>query len=224
MNSVYKYFGNKNHLCAFVENGEVYLNSLSYFISCEDASRRDESEDTYVYRPQAGLQINNLTTGQSFILPVQLNSKIQGADDIYLFCTSTELSESLFKKFGAYGCVEIFDVEAFKNRLNLKIKEFLQQENYGSDQLLDGPVVYYDASNEPETRHACPDQIVMAKPERFGEEREYRFAFSKIANTFQVNQVDYTLSSKMPISTTKHGSVLLQLGSLSDICRTVSFK
>lgn len=219
---LYKYFGHKNHLENFIEHGEVYLNSVSYFLNCEENSRRDETENLNVYRPINGLIVNSSITGQTFTVPLQLNSQIYGTDRIFVFCMSSQYSAQLNHKFRAYGCVEIADVEAFKERLRLKIKTHLGINDLSKDIFLSGPISYYDSADEPGTRHACPDQIVMAKPKAFSDEQEYRFVFTEDAALFQVNQVKYSLSSGTLQSQDKHSHLILRLGSLADICRIVT--
>src|SRR5690606_811202 len=107
MPSLYRYFSDKEHLRKFMERGEVYINSLSYYLTCESESRRDPSEDANIYAPESGLVITNQTTGMTFTVPAQLISKVGGADRIFVFCASTQLSDHLYRKFAAAGCVRI---------------------------------------------------------------------------------------------------------------------
>lgn len=219
MTSIYKYFGNKNWGNSFIENGEIYFNSLSYFISCEDQSRRDDDEDAHILRREEGLQINVLTTGKTFTYNGQLCSKIRKADRIYVFCASAEFNENLYQKFNSQVCVEIYDLEEFKRRLQFKITEAHKQGLLGSDQLLSGPVDYYSYGDGPGAAHACPDQIVMGKSDKYKEENEYRFAFSLDKGAFAVNNVDYTLSRNSVPTSGNPSHRVLRLGSLIDICK-----
>ena len=219
MTSLFKYFGDKKWMKSFLEDGEVYFNSLSYFISCEDKSRKDINEDACIIKPDEGLEITNLRTQQTLIFDGQLNSKVKAPDRIYVFCTSTEFNEKLYQKFNAQGCVEISDVDKFKNRLQSKITETYRQERFGNDQLIAAPVNYFSLSDEPLARHACPDQIVMGKDENYKEEKEYRFAFSLDAGVFDVNNVTYNLSRSSVPTNSKLTHQILCLGSLLDICK-----
>ena len=63
---IYKYFNNTNFRDRFVNLGEVYFNSLSYFLSCEDASRRDNTENANLYKPADGLQITKVDSQITF--------------------------------------------------------------------------------------------------------------------------------------------------------------
>lgn len=219
---IYKYFGEKKHLNSFLEDGEVYFNSLSFFISCEDKSRRDNEEGTCIYRPTGGLLVTNLTTQKTFTLPGQFNSKIKSPDRIFVFCVSNDLSKDLYQKFRAQGCIEILDAEEFKRRLQSQITEAHRQGKLGSDQLMAGPVSYFPLNEEPGTRHACPDQIVMAKSEDYKDEKEFRFAFSLDAGAFDVNNVEYSLSPSSVPTNSGLASQTFRLGSLVDICKVVS--
>lgn len=200
----------------------MYFNSLSYFLNCEENSRRDETENVNIYRPSGGLVINNLATGETFTVQAQLNSQVDGADRIFIFCVSAEYSTHLQSKFCAYGCVEISDVDTFKDRLQSKIKDHLGMSELKREAFLSGLVDYYNITAAPGARHACPDQIVMAKPERFAEEKEYRFAFTDDVTLFDVNNVRYDVSSGAHQASPISGHALLKLGSLADICKIIA--
>lgn len=99
--------------------------------------------------------------------------------------------------------------------------------------LLAGEVEYFDSQHEPGTRHACPDQIVMSKvdrysdekkTERYSDEKEYRFAFAIDKDAFAVNNVSYSLAHDLGSPNYALDKRVLILGNLSDICRTVSVK
>ena len=102
--SIFKYFGDNQHLENFLQKGEVFFNTLSYFLSCEDLSRRDISEDANVYMPSKGLEISITATNQKLKDQRGLISRVKRPDRIFVFCTSLELSENLFRKFCAAGC------------------------------------------------------------------------------------------------------------------------
>lgn len=225
LNSLYRYFSDINHMQKFIERGEVYCNSLSFFLSCEEKSRRDETEDACVYRPLSGLEVFNQTTQTKPILSMQFNSKVKEPNRIFIFCMSGVLSETLYKKFKAQACVEIFNADEFRNRLSAKISSKFKEGILKNDQLLSDFVTYVSTADPPGVRHACPDQIIMAKSDRFKDEVEYRFAFADCADAFEVNNVEYTLSEgTVPTLSTKEKSVL-EIGPLSDICKvTEDFK
>ncbi len=218
-NSTFKYFSQESYLDGFLKNGEVFFNTLSYFLSCKDPARRDETEDSNIYKPADGLQITLTERQQQLVDHRGLISKVKNAHRIFVFCTSLELSEELSKKFCSVGCVEIFDIEEFKIRLKKRIKS--PAHNIKNKELLSGKVDYYNLAQESDTRHACPDQIIMSKIEHFSDEKEYRIAFAKDANAFAVNNIDYYLANS-PIPSSKEGiPKKLILGNLTDIARVV---
>ena len=122
MERIYKYFGNQAYLDSFLA-GEVYFNSLSFFLSCEDMSRRDDAEDRFIFRPHRGLQVTNHTTRSEFVLHGQLNSRVKNPDRIFIFCASTKYCRSLIRKFGAQCCVEVSNVQEFKRRIQHALQQ-----------------------------------------------------------------------------------------------------
>lgn len=195
------------------------FNTLSYFLLCEDEARRDYLEDSNIYRPSDGLQITLTKTQQKLIDPRALISKVKNPHRVFVFCTSTENSDYLYQKFSAKGCVEILDLNEFKKRISRVMKKPIH--NIKSTTLLAGNVSYYNHEQESGTRHACPDQIIMSKLISFSQEREFRFAFAKDRNAFDVNNVEYSLSSGIVLSNLVGNGKKLTLGNLTDIVRVI---
>ena len=220
--SIYKYFNNVGFRDRFINAGEVYFNSLSYFLSCEDKSRRDNTENANLYKPANGLQITKLHSQQTFTDARTLISTIKNPNRVFVYCTSNELSEVLFKRFSATTCVEIFNLPEFQKRLQKSLKNRARLGIIKNTTLLNGSVDYYNSENEPDTSHAWPDQIIMAKQSNpFSVEKEYRFAFAKDKNAFDVNNVDYSLGAEVQPFMGQHTHQVLHLGNLSDICKVV---
>lgn len=215
--SVFKYFKNEDHLKSFVNRGEVMFNTLASFLICEDESRRDYLEDSNIYRPSDGLQIMLTRTQQKLTDSRALISKVKNPNRVFIFCTSTENNAYLYRKFSAVGCVEIFNVDAFKERVLRVMKKPIH--NIKNQTLLADLVSYYDHEQDSGTRHACPDQIIMSKHKFFSEEREFRFAFAKDKDSFDVNNVDYSLSNQIVLPNLVGNGKKLILGNLSGIVR-----
>ena len=195
------------------------FNPLSYFLSCEDESRRDYLEDSNIYKPSDGLQITLTRTQQKLTDHRALISKVKNPNSVFVFCTSTENSDYLYKKFSAVGCVEILNLDAFKKRILRVIKKPIH--NIKNQTLLADSVSYYDHEQESGTRHACPDQIIMSKLTNFSKEKEFRFAFAKAKNAFDVNNVNYSLSHEIVPSNSAGNGKKLTLGGLTDIVRII---
>ena len=217
--SIFKYFSQEKYLDTFLEKGEVFFNTLSYFLSCEDSERRDVTEDANVYMPSNGLEITISATNQKLRDHRGLISRLKRPDRVFVFCTSLDLSEILFKKFGAAGCVEISDVQEFSNRISRYLRK--SAHNIKNREILSAKVEYYGFDEEPGTRHACPDQIIMSKNNRFSDEKEYRIAFAKDADAFAVDNVNYTLTDALEANAAKGRPKKLILGNLSDIAKRV---
>lgn len=199
--------------------GEVFFNTLSYFLSCEDLARRDANEGTNIYKPPDGLEVTNVTTNQKFKDHRGLISRIKHPERVFVFCTSLELSDNLFKKFSASGCAEISDVKELSNRISRHLRR--SAHKIKNKEILSGRVEYYNFGDKPEARYACPDQIIMSKSENFSDEKEYRIAFAKDANAFEVNNVDYYLSNSLTSYIKIGKPKKLSLGDLTDIAKFV---
>jgi hypothetical protein len=228
---LFKYFSKHEYAENFISKGEVYFNSLSYFLSCEEVSKRDPYEDVNVYKPVNGLQVTNVSSHEKFVDPRTLISRLNNPHRIFVFCTSAVLNEQLWKKFNSVSCVEITNTEKFRERIAKAIvKPILRLKN---KTLLAGEVEYFDSQQEPGTRHACPDQIVMSKVdrysdekkiERYSDEKEYRFAFAIDKDAFAVNNVSYSLAYDVGSPNYSLDKRIIVLGNLSDICRIVSIR
>jgi hypothetical protein len=219
---LFKYFSKHEYAENFISKGEVYFNSLSYFLSCEEVSKRDPYEDVNVYKPVNGLQVTKVSSHEKFVDPRTLISRLNNPHRIFVFCTSAVLNEQLWKKFNSVSCVEITNREKFKERIaEAIVKPILRLKN---KTLLAGEVEYFNSQDEPGTRHACPDQIVMSKIDEFSHEKEYRFAFAIDKEAFDVDNVSYSLAYDVESPTYTIDYKVIRLGNLSDICRITSVK
>jgi hypothetical protein len=163
--------------CCFVEsllNGDVRFQPLSYYQAHENAlAIGDPHEAMRLFRPTAGQQINNLTTGKQFTLPATFVSSVV-ANEIFVFCASESLSEELAREFDCDACVEICDVKRFTRRLQAAVRALP-----GSHALIRRPVSYYEDADPVGVNWALPELIVMSKRVFYAEQREYRFAFAE---------------------------------------------
>jgi|ERR1035438_4418649 hypothetical protein len=107
----FKYFTKLEYAEAFLD-GNVLCRTASFFRDYEDAHARqiigDEYEGTRRYRPLSGLEINNLTRGQSLTLNAGMEC-LTKAHEIYIFCMSHACTDILKKEFNAVACAEIRD-------------------------------------------------------------------------------------------------------------------
>lgn len=217
MSSLFRYFS-KSYASDFVQTGSVLLRSLSYFRDYEDAGvRADEHEGTLVHQTLGGLQINNLTTGDSGIVPYRFESTAK-EDDIFVYCMSTELCPEIAQRFNAEVVVEILDPSKFLTRLRASLS---LRRRFRVNQLVHDGVRYYRWEDPPVVDWALPERIAMRKPERFSWQKEYRFAVP-VGDAFRVENVSVNLipiGAGRKVRAMVHPQHLLKLGNLSKICR-----
>lgn len=199
-----------------MNQGEVYFNSLAYFLSCEDDTRRDLNEGTSVFQPSRGLEINNLTRGTKFNLKAPMISSVRNLNRVFVYCLSLSKSPILFDRFKSQSRVCIDDLDEFQSRITGQLTSPLRRIHRNS--VIAGQVNYYDSNEPPGTRWALPDQIVMSKNKTYASENEYRIAFALDRATFKFENVEIQLGQK----SMREGSDLahrkILVGLLRDIC------
>ncbi len=218
--TIYKYLPYE-YAEPLVANGEVMFRSLSYFLACEHDERGDDLEGTHNYEPATGLEITK-QTGEKIRMQGSFRSSVKEPDKLFIYSTSTLLSEGLALKFQADACVEITDIGKFVVRLKAALR---RKPHAKLRTLIYGEVKYYGIENPPEEVWALPDLIVMHKPKRFADQCEYRFVFSTKADAFKFENINLTLvqgpAARLPIAT--YPAMLLKLGPMNDCCRILRF-
>jgi hypothetical protein len=161
----------------FVESfrgGEVWFQPLSFYQRHEaNSSIGDPDEAARVFRPTAGLKVNNLTTGERFLLDAAFVSAAL-AESIYVLCLSRTLNRPLARDFESDSCIEITGMEAFTKRIEQAVAA-----DDPSNLLFHGRVDYYDDPNPPKVSWTSPRSIVMSKRACYTRQDEYRFAFGR---------------------------------------------
>jgi hypothetical protein len=163
-------------------------------------------------------------TGETRNLPenVSLESTAR-TSDIFVFCTSTQLSTALAREFQSDICIEIVDEVAFTAALRAALAR--RPRVRPSKPLLRGPVSYYDSSEPPIVDWALPDHITMSKPNRFQHQCEYRFAFA-VNDAFRVHETTQVLTTRERSPVLRAESYthdLLKLGDLHRITHVHQF-
>lgn len=217
MPALFRYLSSTNAK-AFLERGEVLFWSLSYFRDYEDQGvRADEYEGTLIHRPENGLKLKLVPSGEEVSIPCTLESTAK-EDDIYVYCMSTEFKPSIGERFNADVCVEILEPQKFMARVRaaLELRARLRVKD-----IVHGEVKYYERHEPPIVDWALPERIAMRKPKSFEWQKEYRFAVPK-GDAFRVENVDVKLvplGQSRQFRSTTHPQILLKLGSLLKICR-----
>ena len=206
-----------------MQRGEIVFRSILYFLACEDA-RRDKLEGAHQYAPAGGLDIVTHSRGQTGPLPgSSMRSAVKHPEQVFIFCASRALKPELATKFSADACVEITDAQMLGARLRtvLRRNPRIKMRTYRS-----GPVTYYDTANPPGATWALPDEIIMHKRRKlFGDEEEYRFAFSLKRHVFDFENANYTITTGPTPAVPKgtYPEMLLRLGSMVDCSRVRPF-
>lgn len=163
------------YLDSVLTEGKLLFRSLSYFQDYEDdLFRGDKYDGILKYTGSNGLEINNLTTGESFTAPWRLESKVD-AENVFVFCTSKRLSSELAKEFNADICIEILRPELIVSKLHSAVS---RRKRIKPNKLFHSKVKYYSEEKAPGIKWAFPDKIAMRKLHVFSKQEEYRFMFS----------------------------------------------
>lgn len=216
MRCAFRYFSNVAYQDNFLNQGEIYFNSLAYFLSCEDNARRDTNEGTSVFQPLQGLEVNNLTRGSKFKIMAPMNSSAQNLNRVFVYCLSLSKSSILFDQFKSQSCVCINDLDEFQNRIVRQLIGPLRRIHRNSIHV--GHVNYYDPNEPPGTRWALPERIVMSKTNSYASESEYRIAFALDRDTFKFENVEIQLGQKSMPKGAVFAHRKIFVGSVRDIC------
>ena len=217
MQPLYRYLS-PDRLDSFVREGSVLMRSLSFYRDYEDAGvRADPFEGTLAHRPQDGLNVTMVESGELRSLPYTFESTAR-EDDIFVYCVSSELSSTIAKKFETPVCVEIHKPVQFLHRLRTALA---LRSRMRANALVHGDVRYYELHEPPIVDWALPERIAMRKPSDFSWQREYRFAVP-LGEAFAVKNVSVKLTplgAARPPRANAHPSISLKLGNLSGFCR-----
>lgn len=213
--SLFRYFDNENYAESFLE-GKIFFNSLNYFTRVEDNEiRGDANEGTRVHAPSQGLLINNLSQGTTFKITDGVFKSSTKKNEIYVFCMSLLLKQTLWKEFKAKCCVEIRNKKVFLQKARNAVET-------AGNSFYAAPVTYYDVSSPPKHLWALPESVCMSKTLGFKRQHEYRIAFGK-AEIFDPNNVETKLTNTAatvgeafvePIT-----NQIVDVGNIRDICK-----
>lgn len=217
MQTLYRYL-KADRTESFVQEGSLILRSLSFYRDYEDAGvRADRFEGTLAHRPQDGLKVTMVESGEVRSIPYTFESTAR-EDDIFVYCMSAELSPAIAKKFETAVCVEIHKPVQFLHRLRTALG---LRSRFRANALIHGEVRYYELHEPPIVDWALPERIAMRKPSHFSWQCEYRFAVPR-GDAFTVENVSVKLvpiGAERPPRASAHPSISLKLGDLSRLCR-----
>lgn len=222
MVSIYKYVSAETHAQALIEKGKLYLRSLAYFRSYEDAGVRGDPDDGRLrYQPESGLTLNK-ADGELVTLPPGWGFSASVRDkDIFVYCLSRERSEALAEKFQSPFCVEIKNANALvaKVKASVRLRSWLERQRVHW-----GPVEYRDLALTPGGDWALPERVAFIKPQAWAWQAEYRIVAGR-KGAFAVENVDVALVNGTSDNAMAAGGdpLILTVGDLSRIAEVHRF-
>ncbi|WP_298332517.1 hypothetical protein [Asticcacaulis sp.] len=173
--AIFKYFTEEAHALALIKKGLLMMQTLSHFRGREaDGVRGDPRDGILTYAPQNGL-VMNMQDGRIIRLDGGSFNSTVNQNDIFVYCTSNQLSAKLAASFGKF-CVEIPNPELLVSRLKQRAHPTSQLDY---DQVVYGKVDYRDHRKEPKADWALPERLVLIKPDDFAWQDEFRIAVGK---------------------------------------------
>jgi hypothetical protein len=228
--SRFKYFSHLDHAKWF-QQGKMFHRTAAYYRDYEDKKAAqvigDQYECTRLYTPSGIRKVNpDGTHGDWQRLPDgQRMECITRAREIFVFCLSLSLNDTLKKEFEAVAAVERFDPAELHARWQKALPD--EVKNHVSAVVGDYPrfvsrkVTYYTPEELMGPVWAIPDLITTGKLKQFEYQDEYRFAYTK-TDAFKFENCTYQLTNRRARPTPKpeeHFDETLDLGDLRDICR-----
>ncbi|PIC01708.1 hypothetical protein [Caulobacter sp. X] len=222
MPSIFKYVGAESYARALIEKGQLYLQSLAHFRAYEDGLVRGDPDDGKLrYQPAEGLTLTK-ADGEVVVLPAgsRFRSSVN-AEDVFVYCLSSERSEALAEKFRSPFCVEIRDAGALfaKIKGSVKLRSKLDSRN-----VYRGAVEYRALSALPGGDWALPEKVAFIKPPDWSWQAEYRIVIGR-KGTFRAENVSLALEIGPGESSVamQREPLVLNVGSLSPIAQLHRF-
>ena len=222
MVSIYKYLSAESFAQALIEKGQLYLRSLAYFRGYEDGLVRGDPDDGKLhYQPEQGLTLTK-SDGEIVTLPRgwRFRASVR-AEDIFVYCLSSERSEALAERFQSPFCVEINDADALLAKIkgSVRLRSGLDHRN-----VYRGPVDYRELDTAPGAYWALPEKIAFVKPPAWSWQTEYRLVVGR-KGAFAVENVDLALenSSANFAADSTGDPLILAVGDLSRIAQLHRF-
>lgn len=185
--SLFKYFAEEEHALALINHGKLLLRTLASFRAFENDSARGDPDDAVLqYKPAEGLEITKTETGKTFRMHRTFRSSVK-ADQIFVYCLSTELSEHIAERFGSRFCVEIPSLRLINSiRRAVRLRSGFDRKIYA------GPVEYRRGDQPPKVDWALPERISFMKDQHWDYQKEYRIIAGK-KGSLGVENVELTL-------------------------------
>lgn len=213
--ALYKYFAQEDYARALIDKGQIFARPLSYFRAFEDDQVRGDPHDGKLrYEPEEGLVLNK-ENGEVLELPAgwRFRASVK-AEDIFVYCLSTELSADIAKRFECPWCVEITEPHRLLGRIarHVRLRSQLDgQSIYGHD------VDYRKLAVQPGVDWALPERVAFIKPEGWGWQKEHRIVFGR-KGAFAVENIELALEAEdyeIALVEADQDPLILHVGDLS---------
>jgi hypothetical protein len=189
--ALYKYLASEAYARALIDKGEVFMRPLSYFRGFEDELVRGDPDDGKLrHSPEGGLVITK-ESGEVVDMPGwRFRASVQ-ADDIFVYCLSTELSAEIAAKFECPLCVEIIEPIRLLGRISTDVRLRSRLDRHVYSQEID----YRALAVAPGIDWALPERVAFIKPDGWAWQKEHRIVVGR-KDAFAVENVDLALEAE----------------------------
>jgi len=210
---LYKYLAEEAYARALIDKGEIFMRPLSYFRAFEDELVRGDPDDGKLcHAPADGLVITKSTGEVVELKGWRFRASVQ-ADDIFVYCLSTELSAEIAAKFECPFCVEITEPIRLLGLISTHVRLRSRLDRHIYSQEID----YRALAVAPGIDWALPERVSFIKPDGWAWQKEHRIVVGR-KGAFAVENVDLALEVEggVPIAATEAADPLvLRVGGLS---------
>ena len=219
---LYKYVATEAYARAIIDRGEIFLRRLSYFHAFEDESVRGDPDDGKLrHAPEQGLVLTK-DNGDVVAMPPgwKFRASVR-AEDIFVYCLSTELSPEIAARFECTFCVEITHPVRLVGRIasHVRLRSKLDRRIYSR------AIDYRKLSEAPGIDWALPERVAFIKPVDWRWQKEHRIVIGR-KGAFAVENVDLALEfggAPVTANDTAADPLILHIGNLSKITALHAF-
>lgn len=212
---LFKYFTEEEHARALIEKGQIFARSLSYFRTFEDELVRGDPDDGKLqYEPDDGVFITK-ANGEVVAMPRgwRFRASVR-AEDIFVYCLSTELSGEIADKFECRWCAEIAEPHMLLGRIARHVRMRPKFDRRG---IYSQRVDYRKLNVRPGVDWALPERVAFIKPEGWAWQKEHRIVFGR-KGAFSVENVELALETKgsqIALADAHNDPLILHVGDIS---------